>query len=126
MNAKTKERRPQPPMQEKVWDAVNDVARFFRTNHGNAAVMGAHFQSLAAANNLKMMGQNGISLNGYDIAYSARGESTNVFVDPRLISTFAANRLPMSSGTRKSPTGNQFLAGYAPCIRCALNRHPGV
>lgn len=99
---------------KKVWDAVNDVARFLRTNHGNAAVMGSHFQNIAGANNLKMMGQNGISLNGYDISYTARGEATNVFVDPRLISNFAANHLPMSRGTRKSPTGNQFLAGYAP------------
>lgn len=98
----------------KVWDAVNDVARFFRTNHGSAATMGGHFQNLAAANNLKMMGQNGISMNSYDIAYTARGESTNVYFDPKLLSTFTAGALPASSGTRKSPTGNQFVAGYAP------------
>lgn len=98
---------------QRVWTAVNDVARFLRTNHANPAVMGGHFQSLAAANNLKMMGQNGISLNGYDVAYTQRTGSTNVFIDPRLLSTFTAGALPKSTG-KKSPTGHEFLAGYSP------------
>jgi hypothetical protein len=99
---------------KKVWDALKDVSLFFRTSHGNPAVMGGHFQNLAAANNLKMMGQNGISLNGYDIAYTARGESTNVHVSPLLLSTFESSTLPISAGQRKSPTGNKFMAGYTP------------
>ncbi len=99
---------------KKVWDALNDVAQFLRTNHGSSAVMGGYFQNLAGVNNLKMLGQNGISLNGYDISFTARGESTNVFVNPLLLSTFTASSLPMSSGSRKSPTGNQFMAGYTP------------
>ncbi len=48
---------------KRVWNALNDVGKFLRSNHENASAIGSHFLNCASANSLKMPGNNGVSLN---------------------------------------------------------------
>ena len=70
--------------------------------------------NLAGKSNIKMMGGNNISVQDYAVSFMKRGGSTNIFVDPRLLSTFNAAALPINSFGQASPTGNKYLQGYAP------------
>ncbi len=97
---------------KKVWTALNDVAKHIRTTQENAANMGGYFNSMAGSNNVKMLGQNGVSLQEYDVAYMKKGGSANILLDNAVLTAAgAANEMPSSDG---SSGGKKFLAGYKP------------
>ncbi len=100
---------------KRVWTALNDVGKFLRSNHENPNVMGSHFLNLAAANSLKMLGNNGVSMNSYGISFMHRGASTNVAINPVLLDTFASPpAIPTNKSGASSPSGDKYMAGYVP------------
>lgn len=97
---------------KKVWTALNDVAKHIRKTQENAANMGGYFNSMAGSNNVKMLGQKGVALQEYDVAYMKRGGSANILLDESVLSAAGAtNEIPSSDG---NSGGKKFLAGYKP------------
>lgn len=101
----------------KVWTALNDVAQFLRSSHESNQVVGGFFQPLAGLNNLKMLGNHGISMTDNSWSFMRRGGSTNVFVNPAVLATTpSGTMLPVNSSGVPSPGGHRYMAGYTPLV----------
>lgn len=99
---------------KKVWLALNEVAQHIRKTQESAANMGGYFTTMAASNNVKMLGQNRIALRGYDVGFMKRGGSANILLDETVLTAAgASNEIPVNDDGRSSG-GKKYVGGYKP------------
>lgn len=100
---------------KRVWNALNDVGSFLRKDLQSGAEMGKYFQTVVDMNNVKMLGSKSIGLSEHAVSFTKRGGSTNVYIDPNILSSFkAVPAIPINSTGAPSKNGLKYLAGYAP------------
>ncbi|HEY9788107.1 MAG TPA: hypothetical protein V6D17_22150, partial [Candidatus Obscuribacterales bacterium] len=106
LNARTEGTSQSAQNARKVWNALNEVSAYFRRNLEDPEVMGAAFEEFARANNLKMLGNNGVSLRDYAVSYMKRGGSTNLVIEPSVLEATGSASLV--------PKNGNYMAGYSP------------
>lgn len=115
LNAQTEGSRPAAQNARRVWTALNEVASYLRRELEDINYANVHFDAIAGANNAKMLGNNRISVNDYQIGFMKRGGSTNVPVNPDFLKAAKGGSLiPLNESGQKSPDGYAYFAGYKP------------
>lgn len=99
----------------KVYNALNSVGSYLRQGLESKNGAAAAFDPAAGSNSLRMLGRKADALDSHDRAFTKRGFSTNVYINPVVMQTFnTPPALPTNSTGRSSSGGFPFLTGYQP------------
>lgn len=112
LNAKSENTPQSAANAKRVWSALNEIASYLRAKLEDPNYMERHFNELARANNLRMLGNYGINANDYAVAYLKHGGCTNVQIDSGVLNAAGgAQVLPIATS---GFSGKQYIAGYSP------------